>query len=94
MRGRYILLLAALLSCASCLTDDKTSKTPQAAITSFTIGYYNVQFHDMNIRGKDTLVYVREGGVMYPMTIDQVNNRIYMKLYHLRWHPNCCTIGR
>lgn len=77
MRGRNILLLAALLSCASCLTDDKSSKTPQAAITSFTIGYYNVEFHDMNIRGKDTLVYVREGGVMYPMTIDQVNNRIY-----------------
>ena len=77
MRGRYILMLAALLSCVSCLTDDKTYKTPQAAITSFTIGYYNVQFHDMNIRGNDTLVKVREGGVMYPMTIDQINNRIY-----------------
>lgn len=77
MRGRNVLMLAALLSCISCLTDDNTSKTPQAAITSFTIGYYNVEFHDMNIYGHDTLVYLREGGVMYPMTIDQVNNRIY-----------------
>ena len=77
MRGRNILLLAALLSCISCLTDDKSYKTPQAAITSFTIGYYNVKFHDMNIHGRDTLVDVREGGVMYPMTIDQVNNRIF-----------------
>lgn len=77
MRVRYIFLLALLLSCMSCLKDDFSSKTPQAAITSFTIGYYNVKFHDMNIHGRDTVVYLREGGVMYPMTIDQVNNRIY-----------------
>lgn len=77
MRGRYILMLAALLSCVSCLKDDNSYKTPHAAITSFTIGYYNVSFHDMNIRGNDTLVYIREAGAMYPMTIDQVNNRIF-----------------
>ena len=77
MRVRYIFMLAALFSCISCLKDEFSSKTPQAAITSFTIGYYNVKFHDMNIHGRDTLVYVREGGVMYPMTIDQVNNRIF-----------------
>ena len=77
MKGRYILLLAALFSCISCLHDDKQPTYPQAAITSFTIGYYNVRFHDFNIHGRDTLVYLREGGVMYPMTIDQVNNRIF-----------------
>lgn len=77
MRGRYILLLAALFSCISCLTDDKTSTTPQAAITTFTIGYYNVRFHDINVRGEEVVINLREGGVMYPMTIDQVNNRIY-----------------
>jgi len=70
-------MLAALLCCISCLTDDNTYKTPQAVITSFTIGYYNVKFHDMNIYGRDTLVNIREGGIMYPMTIDQVNNRIF-----------------
>ena len=77
MRGRYILMLAALLSCVSCLKDDNTYNTPHAAISSFTIGYYNVSFHDMNIRGNDTLVNIREAGAMYPMTIDQVNNRIF-----------------
>ena len=77
MRGRYILMLAAVLSCVSCLKDDNSYKTPHAAITSFTIGYYNVRFQDRNIHGNDTLVYIREGGVMYPMTIDQVNNRIF-----------------
>lgn len=77
MRGRYILMLAALLSFVSCLKDDNSYKTPNAAITSFTIGYYNVLFQDRNIHGHDTLVYIREGGVMYPMTIDQVNNRIF-----------------
>lgn len=77
MRGRYILMLAALLSCVSCLKDDNSYKTPQAAITSFTIGYHNVRFHERNIQGHDTLVYIRESGALYPMTIDQVNNRIF-----------------
>ena len=70
-------MLAALLSCVSCLKDDNSYKTPQAAITSFTIGYHNVRFHERNIQGHDTLVYIRESGALYPMTIDQVNNRIF-----------------
>ena len=77
MRGRYILLLAALLSCVSCLKEDNSYKTPQAVITSFNLGYYNVRFQERNIQGHDTLVYLREGGAMFPMTIDQVNNRIF-----------------
>lgn len=77
MRGRYILLLAALLSCVSCLKEDNSYKTPQAVITSFTLGYYNVRFQERNIQGHDTLVYLREGGAMFPMTVDQVNNRIF-----------------
>lgn len=77
MRGRYILLLAALLSCVSCLKEDNSYKTPQAVITSFNLGYYNVRFQERNIQGHDTLVYLREGGAMFPMTVDQVNNRIF-----------------
>ena len=77
MRGRYILLLAALFSCISCLTEQETSTSPQAAITTFTIGYYNVRFHDINVKGDEVVVNVRENGSMYPMTIDQINNRIY-----------------
>ncbi|MBO7050803.1 MAG: hypothetical protein J6W42_09365 [Bacteroidaceae bacterium] len=77
MRSRFIFLLAFLPLCVSCLKEDNSYKTPQAAITSFTIGYYNVRVHDINWYRRDTLVNIREGGVMYPMTIDQVNNRIY-----------------
>ncbi len=77
MKGRHILLLAVLLSCVSCFTEKENSTTPQAAITTFIIGYYNVGFHDVNDSGRDTVVYNREGGVMYPMTIDQVGNRIF-----------------
>lgn len=77
MKGRHILLLTALLSCVSCFTEKEKNTTPQAAITTFIIGYYNVGFHDVNNSGRDTVVYNREGGVMYPMTIDQVGNRIF-----------------
>jgi len=77
MRARYILLLSILFCCVSCLKEDKTSTSPQAAITSFTVGYYNVWQHDINIHGRDTLVSVREHGSMYPMTISQTEYRIY-----------------
>ena len=77
MRGRHIFLLAILFSCISCLTDEKVSTSPQAIITSFTVGYYKVQVHDITKQGHDTVAYVRESGYMYPMTIDQLNNRIY-----------------
>lgn len=77
MRGRHIFLLALLFSCISCLTEDKQPTSPQAVITSFTMGYYKVKVHDVTWRGDDTVAYVRENGYMYPMTIDQINNRIY-----------------
>ena len=67
----------ALLLNVSCLKEEKKSVSPQAAITSFTIGYYNVMSHVINWHGRDTLITAREGGVMYPMTIDQNNNRIF-----------------
>lgn len=67
----------ALLLYASCLKDENKPVSPQAAITSFTVGYFNVKSHVINWHGRDTLINVREGGVMYPMTIDQLNNRIY-----------------
>ena len=83
MRSPIKRLLFPVLSCGllalnvSCLKDSETEKTPEACITSFVVGYYNVKFHDVNVQRRDTIVYEREGGVMYPMTIDQINNRIY-----------------
>lgn len=76
-------LFFSVLSCGllalniSCLKVAEEEKTPEAGITSFVVGYYNVKYHDVNVQRRDTIVYEREGGVMYPMTIDQINNRIY-----------------
>ena len=77
MRSRYIFLLAILFSFMSCLKEEKVSTSSQAIISSFTVGYYNVRIHDITKQGNDTVAYVRESGSMYPMTIDQINNRIY-----------------
>lgn len=72
-----IILAFALVSVVSCLKDTETEKTPQAAITSFVVGYYNVRYQDIDQQGNDSITYYRGGGVLFPMTIDQVNNRIY-----------------
>jgi hypothetical protein len=78
MRGRFIFLLpAVLLLNVSCFDDEEKTTSPQAAITSFSLGYYNVKVYDINTDRKDTIVYHREGGAMFPFTIDQVHNRIY-----------------
>ena len=71
------ILAVALVSVVSCLKDSETEKTPQAVITSFVVGYYNVRFQDIDQQGNDSITYYRGGGVLFPMTIDQINNRIY-----------------
>ena len=78
MRRRYSIILLLLLFCfVSCLKDEKMATSPHAAITSFTSGYYRVKVHDMTWQGHDTVAYIRDNGTNYPMTIDQINNRIY-----------------
>ena len=72
-----VILACVLVSGVSCLDDVNKVTTPQAAITSFVVGYYNVRFHDKTWENGDTIVNIREAGVLYPMTIDQVRNRIY-----------------
>ena len=72
-----VIIACVLASCVSCMDDVKKEVSPQAAITSFVVGYYNVRFHDKTKDYKDTVRYFREGGVVYPMTIDQIHNRIY-----------------
>jgi hypothetical protein len=70
-------MLALLFCCVSCLNEDKVSTSPQAAITSFTIGAYDVKVPSVTDDGRDTVILVRDNGTLYPMTVDQVNNRIY-----------------
>ena len=72
-----IALASAAFLAVSCFDDPEVETTPQAAITSFALGYYYVDVNDINYLGHDTVIAVREGGVMYPMTIDQLDNRIY-----------------
>jgi len=73
----YLLLLPLLALTVSCFEDAKVETSPYAAITSFRLGYYNVMKNDVNYLRRDTMIEVRENGSMYPMTIDQTENRIY-----------------
>lgn len=72
-----ILSLVILALTVSCFEDIKVETSPYAAITSFKLGYYYVSKNDVNYLRRDTIIQVRENGSMYPMTIDQINNRIY-----------------
>ncbi len=72
-----LLFAAVLVLNQSCLGHPESNDSPEAAITSFTIGYYKVRIHDVTVDGHDTVAYAKEGGVMYPMTIDQLSGRIY-----------------
>lgn len=69
--------MAVLLLFSSCLKEDEKVLDSYAAITAFSIGNFKVWYNDINIQGRDTLVYRLEGGAMYPMTIDQHNRLIY-----------------
>lgn len=70
-------LAAALCFSISCEDEKPAETTPQAAIGSFTLGYYDVLTSEINYLGNDTVIRVREYGGKYPLTIDQLNNRIY-----------------
>lgn len=97
MKRRIYLLLPVLLAfTVSCFEDAKVGTSPYAAITSFTLGYYNVVKNDVSYQRRDTVIEVRESGTMYPMTIDQVGNRIYNRdsLAHGSiLNSVTCTIG-
>ncbi len=78
MKNRILALLAGtLILTASCFDSAKEETTSQAAITSFTLGYFNVRKNDINADRRDTIIEIRDNGALYPMTIDQGNNRIY-----------------
>lgn len=70
-------ILGMLFLTSSCIENIMPETTPQASINSFTLGYFTVLFHDVNYQGNDTVVEVSQPGIIYPMTIDQIRNRIY-----------------
>ncbi len=72
-----LVLAAGLCFNVACSKEKEIETSPQAAIGSFTLGYYDVLTNEINYLGHDTVIRVREHGVMYPMTIDNLNNRIF-----------------
>ena len=92
----FSLLISVLALTVSCFDDVKVETSPYAAITSFRLGYYNVIRNDVSYQRRDTLIEVRESGTMYPMTIDQLQNRIYNRdslAYGSVLNSVTCTIG-
>ncbi len=72
-----LILVAGLCFNAACSEEKGIETSPQAAIGSFTLGYYDVLTNEINYLGHDTVIRVREHGVMYPMTIDDLNSHIF-----------------
>ena len=70
-------LAIILVLAASCWHDQDFTYEPDAAITSFRLGNYKVWYNDINIFGRDTLVYRLESGAYVPFVIDQSRNLIF-----------------
>lgn len=75
LRISAIFVLSAMLS--ACETETKKELTPDAAITAFSIGNFRVYTHDINIQGRDTLVYWTVTGSTVEFSIDQQKNLIF-----------------
>ena len=73
----FALLVGTMVLMDSCLETVKSETDSMAAITKFSIGNFEVKTHDINANRRDTILYVKHGGAMYPMTIDQITNEIY-----------------
>ena len=75
------LLVAVMTTLSSCLKDDNDSSLTSysdMAITSFTLGTLNRYQQTTSTKtGNDTIVKSTFTGSYYPMTIDQINYRIY-----------------
>lgn len=77
----FLLALAACLSLAACDTSSSTSDSETSsdcAITGVTLGTLLRTINTVSPNtGADTTYTVNVTGSLYPMYIDQLNNRIY-----------------
>lgn len=76
---KYIILFSlAILSafCTACSDKSSDSLSPEAAITSFSMGDFDVIYMDRNMQGNDTLVTRTVTGSTVHFSIDQINNVI------------------
>lgn len=70
----FLVLLTLLVS--SCMKDTKVLN-PESVITGFEIGDFHVLYHDINIKGHDTLVTRKVTGTTVKYAIDQTQGLIY-----------------
>ena len=81
--SRYglLALFAILLMVGACNSgsNDSYEYTSNCAITSFTLGKLKRVIHTTSSTGEDSTYTITFSGSLYPLTIDQVNSKIYNK---------------
>lgn len=73
--------IIALLACmfASCSEEIDYTLDNNCIITSFSLGQVKRTMHTLDKDGKDSTYIINYAGTICPMTIDQINNKIYNK---------------
>lgn len=78
---KLFLPIIALLACmlGSCSDEIDYTLSNECLIQSFTLGQIKRTMHTTDQEGKDSTYTINYSGGYYPMTIDQINNKIYNK---------------
>lgn len=74
---RFILCTVAAILSASCADEVTYEYSSDCSITSFTLGSITRTMHTTDSDGEDSTYTITYSGSYYPMTIDQVNRKIY-----------------
>lgn len=75
----YLAICSTAFLCTSCFDDEEDSVVtyPFAALTSFSIGSFNVYTDAVTSEGKDTVLSKKIPGSYYPFIIDQKRLEVY-----------------
>ena len=74
---RFFAIFTLSVTTVACEHQTGKELTPDAAITAFSIGNFRVYTHDINVQGRDTLVYWTVTGSTVQFSIDQQRNIIF-----------------
>lgn len=76
---KFFLPIIAVLTCmlGACSDEIDYTLSNEAIITSFYLGQIKRTMHTTNANGEDSTYTINYAGSYYPMTIDQINNKIY-----------------
>ena len=87
MRKLFLPIIAILASfLGSCSDEINYTLSNEAIITGFTLGQVKRTMHTTGSDGADSTYTTNYSGSYFPMTIDQLNNKIYniQKVFWLR----------